>query len=349
MNLWNSLEFDDHEQVCLFSAKDCGLRAIVAIHSTKLGSAAGGTRFMAYPTDAHALDDALRLSRAMSYKCALAGLPCGGGKAVIIGNPDTLKSKALLHAYGHFLNRIGSTFATGEDVGMSVGDVETVREVSPFVGGTSKEGAGDPSIHTATGVVHGLRAVLRRRFSRDSFAGVSIAIQGLGAVGWNLAVKLHEEGARLTVADLRAHQLDRAVSQLGATVASPEEIHKAEVDIFSPCALGGILTEQTVPQIRAKAVAGVANNQLKTPAAAEALAAAGILYAPDYVINAGGVISGLESYLRMPGRSGSMDMPLAARLAQIQDRLEQIFDRSEREKRTPDATATQIAHELIGR
>src|SRR5579862_7758080 len=177
MNLWNSLEFDDHEQVCLFSARDSGLRAIVAIHSTALGSAAGGTRFMAYTSDSDALDDALRLSRAMSYKCALAGLPCGGGKAVIIGDPNTVKSKPLLHAYGHFLNRIGSTFATGEDVGMSVADVETVREVSPFVGGTSKEGAGDPSIHTATGVVHGLRAVLQRRFSRDSFAGVSIAIQ----------------------------------------------------------------------------------------------------------------------------------------------------------------------------
>jgi leucine dehydrogenase len=349
MSLWSSPEFDDHEQVCLFSAKDSGLRAIVAIHSTRLGSAAGGTRFMWYPTDADALDDALRLSRAMSYKCALAGLPCGGGKAVIIGDPNNLKSKSLLHDYGRFLNRIGGTFATGEDVGMSVSDVETVREVSPFVGGTSKEGAGDPSIHTATGIVHGMRAVLKRVFSRDAFAGVSIAIQGLGAVGWNLAQKLHEQGACLTVADVRPQQLDRAVSQLGATVVSPEKIHMAPVDIFSPCALGGILTEQTVKQIRARAVAGAANNQLATPAVAAALAAAGILYAPDYVVNAGGVISGLESYLRMPGRSGSMDMPLAARLAGIEARLEEIFDRSERDKRTPDSTAGQIARELIGR
>lgn len=349
MNFWTSLEYDNHEQVCLFSDSATGLRAIVAIHSTALGSAAGGTRFLAYPTDSHAMDDALRLSRAMSYKCALAGLPCGGGKAVIIGEPDKVKTERLLHAYGRFLNRIGSTFATGEDVGMSVRDVETVREVSPFVAGTSKEGAGDPSIHTATGIMHGLRAVLNWQFSREHFEGTSIAIQGLGSVGWNLAEQLHAQGARLTVADTRSEVVERAAAVFGAKVAPPDLIHRAAVDIFSPCALGGVISEQSVREIRARAVAGAANNQLATPSAGEALAAAGILYAPDYVLNAGGIISGLESYFNMPGRAGTIDSPLSSRLARIYDRLGEIFERSRRERRTPEATAGQMARELIGR
>ena len=349
MNPWTSLEYDNHEQVCLFSDPGSGLRAIVAIHSTALGSAAGGTRFLSYPTDGHAMDDALRLSRAMSYKCALAGLPCGGGKAVIIGDPESLKTKQLLHAYGRFLNRIGSSFATGEDVGISVQDVETIREVSPFVGGTSKEGAGDPSIHTAVGVMHGLRAVLKWQFSRDSFVDVSVAIQGLGSVGWNLAERLHAEGARLTVADIRPEKVERAVTELGAQAVSTALIHRADVDIFSPCALGGIISTTAVGEIRARAVAGAANNQLVSAEAGEALAAAGILYAPDYVLNAGGVISGLESFFKMPGRDGRIDAPLSSRLARIHDRLAEIFERSRRERRTPEATAGQMARELIGR
>lgn len=349
MNFWTSPEYDAHEQVCLFSDPASGLRAIVAIHSTALGAAAGGTRFMAYPADEQAMDDALRLSRAMSYKCALAGLPCGGGKAVIIGDTATLKSDRLLRSYGRFLNRIGSTFATGEDVGISVQDVETIREVTPFVGGTSKDGAGDPSVHTAVGVMHGLRAVLKWQFSRDSFADVSVAIQGLGAVGWNLAERLHAQGARLTVADIRPEKVARAVTVFGAQAISPALIHRAEVDIFSPCALGGIISAATVGEIRARAVAGAANNQLAAPAAGAALAAAGILYAPDYVLNAGGVISGLESYFKMPGRGGKLDAPLDMQLARIHDRLSEIFERSRRERRAPEVTAERMARELIGR
>jgi leucine dehydrogenase len=218
--LWTSPEFDDHEQVCLFSDSATGLRAIVAIHSTALGPAVGGTRFRYYGDDNLALDDALRLSRAMSYKSALAGLPCGGGKSVIIGDPDQLKSKPLLHSYGRFINRLGSIFATGEDVGMSLADIETVRDISPFVGGTSS-GAGDPSAHTAVGVLHGLRAVLECRFQRDHFRGLSVSVQGLGAVGWDVATRLHAEGAHLTVADIRQENVDRAVAQFGAAVVSP--------------------------------------------------------------------------------------------------------------------------------
>lgn len=349
MQFWTSPEFDAHEQVCLFSDPASGLRAIVAIHSTALGSAAGGTRFLSYANDELAMQDALRLSRAMSYKCALAGMPCGGGKAVIIGDPARIKSPRLLQAYGSFLNRIGSTFATGEDVGMSVQDIDTIREVSPYVAGTSKHGAGDPSIHTAAGIMYGLRAVLRYRFERDHFEGVRIAIQGLGATGWNLARRLQAEGAKLVVADIRDELAQRAKAELGAAVLPHTEIHRAQVDIFSPCALGGVVTEQTAAEIRAGAVAGSANNQLAAPTAGEALAARGILYAPDYVINAGGILSGLEEYLKIPGRSGVTSAPLSARLAGIETRLNNIFARAAHEGRTPEATANAMARELIGR
>ncbi|MGH6911966.1 MAG: Leu/Phe/Val dehydrogenase [Phenylobacterium sp.] len=349
MSPWTSPEFDNHEQVVCFTDPASGLRAIIAIHSTALGAAAGGTRFKAYESDAAALDDALRLSRAMSYKCALAGVPCGGGKAVIIGDPGQLKSPALFHAYGRFLNRIGSTFATGEDVGMSVADIETVRAVSPYVGGTSTGGAGDPSIHTAVGVMHGLRAVLEQRLQTETFRGVKVAVQGLGAVGWGVAQRLHAAGAELTVADVREDVVARAVAEFGATAAAPDAIHAAPVDIFSPCALGGVITVQSAQAIRAVAVAGAANNQLASAAAGEALAARGILYAPDYVINAGGIVSGMEEYFKMPGRNGVEGPPLADRLAAIHDRLAEIFNRAAREKRPPEATAEQMARELIGR
>src|SRR5688572_7581317 len=236
MSAWTSPEFDDHEQVCFFGDEATGLRAIVAIHSTHRGPAGGGTRFKAYASDQAAIDDALRLSRAMSYKAALAGLPMGGGKAVIIGDPSRIKSRALLHAFGHRLNAIGAAFATGEDVGMSLADAETIAEVSPFVAGTSK-GEGDPSVHTATGVVHGLCAVLRRRFGRTDFEGMTVAVQGLGAVGWGVAERLHDRGARLLVADIRGDAVARAADVFRATPVAVEEIHRAEADIYCPCAL----------------------------------------------------------------------------------------------------------------
>jgi leucine dehydrogenase len=348
MNVWDSPEFDAHEQVCFFTDEATGLRSIVAIHSTTLGAAAGGTRFKPYDTVSEALDDALRLSRAMSYKSALAGLPLGGGKAVIIGDPARLKSRELLHAYGRYIDRIGRTFATGEDVGMSVADMDTIREVTPYVGGTSI-GAGDPSIHTATGVVHGLRAVLKHRFDRDDFRGMRFAIQGLGAVGWRVAELLRNAGARLIVADIRDDVVQRACKELGATALPVDQIHKADADIYSPCALGGVITTETAPEIKAKAVAGAANNQLASAEAGLALMRLGILFAPDYVLNAGGIISGVEAALRMPGRDNVTIKPLAEQLAGIHDRLCEIFTRAEKERRPPEVIAEQMARELIGR
>lgn len=348
MTLWTSQEFDNHEQICFFSDETTGLRAIVAIHSTALGPAAGGTRFKAYESDSLALDDALRLSRVMSYKSALAGLPVGGGKAVILGDPARLKSRALLHAFGRFIDRIGQTFATGEDVGMSVADIETMNEVTAYVGGTSRD-AGDPSIPTAIGVVHGLRAVLEWQFRRDSFAGLRVAVQGLGAVGWGVAERLHAAGARLTVADIRGDAVARAVEHFGAEVVPVDAIHCADVDLYVPCALGGVITESSVGEIRARAVAGSANNQLASPRAGAMLAERNILFAPDYVINAGGIISGMAATSKMPGRSKVAFPPLEESLAAIHQRLIQIFSRSASEGVPPEAMAEQMARELIGR
>lgn len=348
MSVWNSPEFDGHEQLCFFTDEATGLRAVVAIHSTALGPAAGGTRFKHYEHDQLAVDDALRLSKAMSYKSALAGLPLGGGKAIIIGDPAKLKNRPLLHAFGRYIDRIGRYFATGEDVGMSVADIDTLHEVTPFVGGTSA-GTGDPSIYTAIGVVHGLRAVMERQFGRSDFDGVRVAIQGLGAVGWGVAERLHAAGARLIVADVRSDQVYEAVNQFGAEVADTTIIHAADVDVFVPCALGGIITERSAEKISARAVAGAANNQLSSPAAGESLARRGILFAPDYVINAGGIISGMESLAQMPGRTPAVVAPLEKRLAAIHERLASIFERSSRDGTRPEVTAAIMARELISR
>jgi leucine dehydrogenase len=348
MVFWTSAEYDRHEQVCFFSDESVGLRAIVAIHSTALGPAAGGTRFKSYADDRDALDDALRLSRAMSYKSALAGLPIGGGKAIIIGDPGRVKSRALLLAYGRFIDRIGTVFATGEDVGMSVADIETMAEVTPFVGGTSS-GSGDPSVHTAIGVIHGLEAVVARRFGRAGFDGLSVAIQGLGAVGWGVAQRLHEAGASLIVADIDAARVERAVRDFGAKASPTDSVHAVAADIYCPCALGGVVTDASAGEIKAGAVAGAANNQLASPSAGRALADRGILFAPDYVINAGGIISGLDAVASIPGRAAIASEPLETRLARIRSRLSEIFERAADTGQTPEATAEKLARDLIGR
>ena len=348
MCIWQSAEFDNHEQVCFFSDEKTGLRAVVAIHSTALGPAAGGTRFKTYASDELAIEDALRLSRAMSYKSALAGLPIGGGKAVIIGDPGKLKTQEFLTAFGLFIDRIGNVFSTGEDVGISVADVETMHRVTPYVAGTSR-GAGDPSIHTATGVLHGLRAVAEFRLNRTDFRGMKVAVQGLGSVGWRVAQQLHDAGAQLIVADIDAAKVAKAQTEFGASAMATEEIHAADVDIFCPCALGGVVSRHTAPEIKALAVAGAANNQLASPEAGKMLAERRILFAPDYVINAGGVISGLEAIQAMPGRKKAEIAPMEERLANIRDRLLEIFSRADDESLPPEMMAQSMAQELISR
>jgi len=345
---WLVPEFDNHEQVSSFYDAATGLKAIIAVHSTKLGPALGGTRFWPYAKDELALNDVLRLSRAMSYKCALIGAPYGGGKAVIIGDPVTMKNRALLRCYGAFLNRMGPVFATGEDVGMSVEDCEEIRLVSPYVAGTKSRGAGDPSVHTAIGVLHGLRALMRRRFDHEDFSKVTVAVQGLGSVGFKLCSLLHDAGAKLLVSDIRAETVTAAFDRFGATIVEPDRIHAAEADIFSPCALGGILNGSTVGEIQARAIGGAANNQLASPDVGFALMSRGILHAPDYVINAGGVIGGLGEMANVPGRSEVLLRPLSERLAAIYDRLHGIFERSSAEGLPPEIVAHRMARDLIG-
>ena len=344
---WQSTAFDDHEHISAFSDPATDLRAIVAVHSTALGPAVGGTRFWPYATDELALDDALRLSRAMSFKCALAGVPFGGGKAVIIGDPARHKTTALLHAFGRFLNRIGASFSTGEDVGLSVADCETVRQVSPYVAGTDSAGAGDPSVHTARGVMHGLRAVLEARLERDDFTGVHVAVQGLGNVGWKLCELLHATGARLTVADLQADRVARAAASFGAAGVDVAAIHAVAADIFAPCALGGVIDRATVDELRVKAVAGAANNPLASSEVDDALSARGILFAPDFVINSGGILGAVEEIARVPGRRLPGLAPLDLRLARIGDRLREVFARARADRTTPTATATRMAREVM--
>jgi len=281
-----------HEQVLFCHDPAAGYRSIIAIHSTALGPAMGGTRLWRYAADEDALADALRLSRAMSYKNALAGLPAGGGKAVILRGDGPLDRARLFQAHGRFIERLAGRYFTGEDVGTSTADMEIVRRETRHVGGLAHGGGGDPSPWTARGVFRAMQAAARRRWGKDDLAGRVVALQGCGHVGAALGRLLCEAGARLRVADIdpvRAAALAEATS---AEVVAPEAIVSAEADILAPCALGGVLSDATLPELRAEIVVGAANNQLLEPRHGEAVEARGVLYVPDYVANAGGVLSG---------------------------------------------------------
>jgi len=345
VSIWESPEFDDHEQVCMFTDPKTGLRAIVAIHTKIQGRAAGGTRFKPYGTTDAAVDDALRLSRAMSYKSALADLPLGGGKAVIIGDPAQIKTPDLLRSYGRFIDQLGGVFSTGEDVGTSVADMEIISEVTQYVGGTRATG-GDPSEPTAIGVLSGLREVAEHRLGGSGFKGVRVAVQGLGSVGWRVAEGLHAQGADLIVADISAEKVARAVKELGATACDTSTIHAADVDIYAPCALGGTITVETAREIKASAVAGAANNPLATAEAGEELAKRNILFAPDYVLNAGGIIAGVLGSRRVFGHA---TVSLEDRLAGIGKRLKEIFKQSSATGQRPEQVAEHMARVIIGR
>lgn len=303
MNCFSRMEEDGHEEVIFCQNKDVGLRAIIAIHDTTLGPALGGTRMWPYATEEDALIDALRLSRGMTYKAAAAGLNLGGGKAVIIGNPKTDKSEALFRAFGRFVQSLGGRFITGEDVGIDVNDVEYMYMETDYVCGLSPAhgGGGDPAPVTAFGVVQGMKACLLEKFGTDSFQGLTVAIQGLGSVGFHLAQLLSREGVRLIGADIDPEKTERARTELKVEIVPPEEIYDVPAEIFAPCALGAILNDRTIPRLRCQIVAGAANNQLEEDRHGVALHERGILYAPDYVINAGGLINvsvELEGYDR---------------------------------------------------
>ena len=291
MKLFDSMEEHDYEQLVFCQDKASRLKAIVCIHDTTLGPALGGTRMWPYETEEAAVIDVLRLSRGMTYKNAAAGLNFGGGKTVIIGDPLKDKSEALLRALGRFIESLNGRYITGEDVGICVEDLEFIKLETSHVKGT---GAFDPSPFTGYGVWQGMKACAAEIWGQDDLTGKTVAIQGLGHVGYCLAKHLHESGAKLIVADINEANVRRAVQEMQAQAVRPEEIYGVECDIFSPCALGGIINDSTIPQFKCKVVAGSANNQLDTICHGDLLRDRGILYAPDFIINAGGVVGGTQ-------------------------------------------------------
>jgi leucine dehydrogenase len=344
---WGFEDFDAHEDLHFVWNEECGLKAIIAVHSTHLGPAAGGCRFWHYADPAQGLTDALRLSRGMSYKNAMAGLPLGGGKAVIIADERRTKTPEMLHCFGKAVDHLCGRYVTAEDVGMSVADMIEIRRQTPFVAGLPVEGGdvgGDPGPHTSLGVFLGLKAAVRRALGKDSVNGLHIALQGAGSVATGVAVHAAAEGARLSIADVDAAKAQKLADATGGKVVSTDEILRIEADVLSPCALGAILDEQTIAALRVPVVAGGANNQLAEKEDGPRLHERGILYAPDYVINAGGIINVCTEYLR----DGDASL-VRKRIEGIPDRLEQIWTESAQSGRDPGSVADAMAQRLIGR
>ncbi|EMD83133.1 Leu/Phe/Val dehydrogenase [Pacificimonas flava] len=347
MSVFDLASFDDHEAVHVFDDVRSGLRAIIAVHSTHLGPAAGGCRYWQYADSEAAMVDALRLSRGMSYKNALAELPVGGGKAVILKRATYPKSDALLEAFGTMVDSLGGRYVTAEDVGITDADMSVVSRKTHFVSGLPVEedaAGGNPGPFTAEGVFLGMRAAVRRRLGREGFKGVHVAIQGLGSVGKVLAEHLAADGAKLTVADIDERRAAKLAGELRATVASTEDILFTEADVLAPCALGAVLNEETIPKLNVEIVAGAANNQLRTPDDGQRLYDRGILYAPDYVVNAGGIINVMAEYLG----DGDVDA-VRKRIAKIEGRVENLLARAEAEGTPTNFVADQMAREAIGR
>ena len=344
---WDYPDFDDHEVVHFVSDRASGLKAIIAVHSTHLGPGAGGVRFWNYATTSGAVADALRLSRGMSFKNAMAGLPLGGGKAVIVADEARTKTPEMLDAYGRAVERLGGSYVTAEDVGMSVADLVAVSKRTRFVSGLPvAAGAvgGDPGPHTSYGVYLGVKAAVRRKLGKDSLAGLHLAIQGAGSVAGGLARLAAKDGARISIADIDRGRASQVAEEVGGTVVQPSEIMTLEADVFSPNALGAVLTTDTIAELRVPIVAGGANNQLATPAEGDLVHRRGILYAPDYVINAGGIINVASEYLKDADEAG-----VRSRIEQIPGRLEQIWAESDATGRNPAAVADDMAKRLIGR
>lgn len=335
----HTLQIPGYEKVIEAIHAPSGLHAFIAIHNTSLGPSLGGMRMHPYATREEALEDVLRLSKAMTLKSALAETGLGGGKSVLIGNPKKDKTEALLLNFAEVLNTLNGAYIAAEDVGISANDLLIVRKKSPYVAALPIPGSsGDPSRFTAFGIYQGIKAISHVLFGTDDLKGRSVAIQGLGAVGSKLAHFLFWEGANLTIADLDEEKLLAECTALGATPAKPHEILEAEVDIFSPCALGGIINSETIPKLKCKAIAGSANNQLKTFEDGILLSQKNILYAPDFVINAGGIINASSEF--MPG--GYNPKWSQNKTARIYHTLLEIFQMAKETGKAP----VEIAHEI---
>ena len=347
MKVFRQLGEYDYEKVVFCNDNDTGLRAIIAIHDTALGPALGGVRMLPYATEDEALRDVLRLSRGMTYKAAVAGVKLGGGKSVVIGDARTDKNPALLRSFGRYIDTLGGEYVAGQDIGTNAHDMAVIRGATRHVACVheSAGGAGDPSRTTAYGVSCGIRAVLKATTGSDSFGGRHLAIQGLGNVGFALAHFCREAGARLTVTDIAEPVLKKAARELGATVVAPDEIYDVECDVFSPNSIGAVINDDTIPRLRCAAVAGGANNILAEPRHADALTERDILYAPDYLVNAGGLIRCQEEVLGRP----TEDFTVYAKVAGIyEETLNLIRIASERNMSTA-AAADWIAEERIAR
>lgn len=333
-----------HEQVVYCQDSTTQLKAIIAVHDSTLGPALGGCRFWNYRDENEALMDVLRLSRGMTYKASIAGLKLGGGKAVIIGDPSKLKSEKFFRRFGAFVNSLHGRYITAEDVNISVEDANHIAKETPYVAGvTSKAGgSGDPSPITALGVYYGIKAAVKYKTKSDSLKGLTISVQGCGAVGKKLCKLLHEDGAQLIVADINRNSTDLIAKEFGAKVVDTKDIHKISADVFSPCALGGILNEKTIPELQTEIVAGGANNQLLDEHKdGEHLKKLGIIYAPDYVINAGGLINvshELAGYVEEKARKDTQ---------KIYQTLLDILDASEKNNIPTNQASDEIAMKRI--
>lgn len=346
--IWDLPDFDAHESVHVFDDKKSGLRAVISVHSTHLGPAAGGTRFWHYEEKQLAVTDALRLSRGMSYKNAMAGLPLGGGKGVVLADQRRAKTPDMLAAFGRAIESLGGRYVTAEDVGMSDADMVAIAKETRHVSGlpVTKQGTagGDPGPFTARGVYLGIKAAAKQRLGVDSMAGVHVAIQGIGSVGGGVARLLAADGAKLTLSDIDQDKLSQMAKETGAQTAALHEIMSVKADILSPNALGAVLSASSIAHLNVAIVAGGANNQMATTSDAKRLFDRGILYAPDYVINAGGIINvGLE-YLG----DASVD-DVNARIDMIPARLHVIWEESAAEKLPSAVIADRMAQRLIGR
>jgi leucine dehydrogenase len=342
MDVFASPAFE-HEQVVFFFDPPRGLKAIVALHDTTLGPALGGCRMWPYASEPEALKDVLRLAKGMTYKAAMAGLPFGGGKTVIIGDPTKDKSKALFQALGRAIESLGGRYYTGEDVGTSPADMDWAGAETAYVLGRSSGSSGDPSPFTARGVWLGIRAAVEHRLGHATLDGIRIAVQGLGHVGYNLARLLAQDGARLIVADLDPARAERAADEFGGRPVESEAILGIEAEVLAPCAMGGVINDDTVARLTCKIVAGAANNQLLEPRHGAALRERGILYAPDYVINAGGLINIAEE-LRPAGYDRRR---VLARVETIGETLTEVFERAAQANKPTSEIADRLAEERL--
>ncbi len=339
MAVFNLRAYDDHEQVVFCSDSESGLKAIIAIHSTALGPATGGCRMWEYNSDEGALIDALRLSRGMTYKNAMAGLNMGGGKSVIIGNPRTMKSEELFRAFGRFVDSLKGRYVTAEDVGINPDDMAIVHKETNHVLGLEGK-SGDPSPVTAYGVYIGMKAAVKHRLGRENLEGVKVAVQGLGHVGQYLCEHLAKEGAQLLVTDINKDSIDKVVNNYGAIAIDKDEIYEQDVDVYAPCALGATINDVTIPKLKAKVVAGAANNQLAEDRHGEELKKRGILYTPDYIINAGGIIN--VSFEENYNREAAL-----RKVDEIYNTLEEVFATADKEDKTTNVVADELARKRV--